>query len=77
LLIPSFFFVTGFPIDPTALARGLGGDLVATGLIGALVAGKWIAAQAAGRAFGYSPAARRTMWSLTLLVAMVRKNRKN
>ena len=27
---------------------------------------KWIAAQIAGRAFGYSPIARMTMWSLTL-----------
>ena len=39
---------------------------VPAGVIGALVAGKWIAAEAAGRAFGYSAAARKTMWSLTL-----------
>jgi hypothetical protein len=32
----------------------------------ALLVGKWIAAQIAGRTFGYSPAARMTMWSLTL-----------
>ena len=38
----------------------------AGGLIGALVVGKWIAAEGAGRAFGYAPAARRTLWSLTL-----------
>ena len=38
----------------------------AAGIIGALVAGKWIAAEVAGRTFGYVPAARRTVWSLTL-----------
>jgi len=32
----------------------------------ALLAGKWIAAQIAGSAFGYTPAARLTVWSLTL-----------
>jgi Kef-type K+ transport system membrane component KefB len=39
---------------------------LAAGIIGALVVGKWIAAEGTGRAFGYSTAARRTMWSLTL-----------
>jgi Kef-type K+ transport system membrane component KefB len=67
LFIPCFFVVTGFLIDPLALARSLTGDfVVAGGLIGALFVGKWIAAEAAGRAFGYAPAARKTMWSLTL-----------
>ena len=67
LFIPCFFVVTGFLIDPFALARSLTGDfLLAGGLIGALVVGKWIVAEAAGRAFGYAPAARKTMWSLTL-----------
>ena len=67
MFIPTFFIVTGFLIDPLALARSLTGDsLLAAGMIGALVAGKWIAAEVSGRAFGYSPAARRTMWSLTL-----------
>lgn len=36
------------------------------GFIGALLAGKYIAAAVAGRAFDYSPAARLTVWSLTL-----------
>jgi len=36
------------------------------GIISALVVGKWIAAESCGRAFGYTPAARKTMWSLTL-----------
>ena len=39
---------------------------LAAAVIFALLAGKWIAAQIAGRAFGYSPTARMTMWSLKL-----------
>ena len=67
LFIPIFFIVTGFLIDPLALVRSLTSDfLLAAGIIGALIVAKWIAAEGAGRAFGYSPAARRTMWSLTL-----------
>jgi Kef-type K+ transport system membrane component KefB len=67
LFIPSFFVVTGFLIDPAALVRSLTGDsLLTVGIIGALVVGKWIAAESCGRAFHYSPAARKTMWSLTL-----------
>ncbi|HEY3179189.1 MAG TPA: cation:proton antiporter [Casimicrobiaceae bacterium] len=67
LFIPIFFIVTGFLIDPLALARSLTDDFsIAAGIIGALIAGKWIAAESCGRAFGYTPAARKTMWSLTL-----------
>jgi Kef-type K+ transport system membrane component KefB len=67
LFIPVFFIVTGFLIDPFALARSLTQDFyIPAGIIGALVAGKWVAAEAVGRAFGYTPAARKTMWSLTL-----------
>ena len=67
LFIPIFFIVTGFLIDPMALANSIREDfLLAMGLIGALLVGKWIAAEACGRAFGYPPAARRTVWSLTL-----------
>jgi Kef-type K+ transport system membrane component KefB len=67
LFIPIFFMVTGFLIDPLALVRSLTDDFsIAAGIIGALVAGKWIAAEFCGRAFGYAPAARKTMWSLTL-----------
>ncbi len=67
LFIPIFFIVTGFLINPLALLRSLTQDsFLAGGIIAALVAGKWIAAQSCGRAFGYSVAARRTMWSLTL-----------
>ena len=36
------------------------------GIIATLVLGKWIAATVVGRAFGYTPAARVTMWALTL-----------
>jgi Kef-type K+ transport system membrane component KefB len=67
LFIPSFFIVTGFLIDPAALARTLAADsLLGVGIIAALVAGKWLAAEVMGRAFGYAPVERRTMWSLTL-----------
>jgi Kef-type K+ transport system membrane component KefB len=67
LFVPCFFCVTGFLIDPLALVRSLTDDsLLAGGLIGALIVGKWLAAEAAGRAFGYGPAARKTIWSLTL-----------
>ena len=67
LFIPVFFIVTGFLIDPFALARSVTQDFyIPAGIIGALVAGKWVAAEAVGRAFGYTPAARKTMWSLTL-----------
>jgi Kef-type K+ transport system membrane component KefB len=67
LFIPIFFIVTGFLIDPIALVRSINEDfLLAIGIIGALVAGKWIAAESCGRAFGYTAAARSTVWSLTL-----------
>jgi Kef-type K+ transport system membrane component KefB len=67
LFIPSFFMVTGLFIDPVAFA----GDVVhhfplALGIIVALLAGKWIAAAVGVRAFSYAPAARSTMWALTL-----------
>ncbi len=67
LFIPTFFIVTGFLIDPMALARSISQDfLLAAGIIAALTVGKWIATETCGRAFGYPPAARQTMWSLTL-----------
>ncbi len=59
--------MTGFLIDPLTLAHSLIDDpLLAAAIIGALLAGKWIAAESCGRAFGYTPVARKTMWSLTL-----------
>jgi Kef-type K+ transport system membrane component KefB len=67
LFIPIFFVVTGFLIDPREFYRSITDNLVlAAAVILALLAGKWIAAQIAGRAFGYSPLARMTVWSLTL-----------
>ena len=67
LFVPVFFVVTGFLIDPLTVARSLTEDsFLAAGIIGALLVGKWIAAESCGRAFGYTTAARRTMWSLTL-----------
>lgn len=67
LFIPSFFVVTGFLIDPLALARTLMHQpLLAFGIIGALLAGKWIAAEFCGRIFAYTAASRKVAWSLTL-----------
>ena len=44
--------VTGFLIDPLALARGLtSGFCLAAGIIGALLVGKWIAAEVLGGVF--------------------------
>jgi Na+:H+ antiporter len=65
--IPIFFIVTGFLIDPPVFVWSIVDNFyLVAGVIVALVAGKWIAAQAAGVAFGYSPATRLTIWSLTL-----------
>ena len=67
MFIPTFFIVTGFLIDPIALVRSLTEDsFLAAGIIAALLAGKWIAAESCGRIFGYTTAARKTVWSLTL-----------
>jgi Kef-type K+ transport system membrane component KefB len=67
LFIPSFFIVTGLLIDPVAFAGSIVDHFpLAIGIIAALLAGKWIAAAAGTRAFGYGPAARSTMWALTL-----------
>jgi Kef-type K+ transport system membrane component KefB len=67
LFIPSFFLVTGFLINPVNFIESVVGNLpLVCGIIAALLAGKWIAALSMGRAFGYTPAARLTMWALTL-----------
>ena len=65
--IPIFFVATGFLIDPLAFARSIIDNFpVVAAILVALIVGKWIAAEGTGRAFGYSTAARRTIWSLTL-----------
>lgn len=65
--IPIFFIVTGFLIDPPAfLSSIIDNSPLVVGIIGALLIGKWLAAGLASRSFGYSRAARQTMWSLTL-----------
>ena len=67
LAIPVFFIGTGFYIDPPLFVHSIVENFPAVaGVIAALLAGKWIAAQVAGALFGYSSAARNTMWSLTL-----------
>jgi Kef-type K+ transport system membrane component KefB len=65
--IPIFFIVTGFLIDPLVFAHSILDNFpLVAAIIVALVAGKGLAAALAGRAFTYTPAARLTMWSLTL-----------
>jgi Kef-type K+ transport system membrane component KefB len=62
-----FFLVIGFLIDPVAFFQSITTNFpLMSAVILALLVGKWIAAQIGGRTFGYSPAARMTMWSLTL-----------
>src|SRR6516164_9900399 len=65
--IPIFFIVTGFLINPIAFYHSITTNFaLAMSVIGALLLGKWIVAQIVGRVFAYTPAARKTMWSLTL-----------
>jgi Kef-type K+ transport system membrane component KefB len=67
LFIPSFFVVTGFLIDPVAFAQSVVDNFpLVAGIIATLLLGKGIAAAVVGRAFGYTPAARLTIWALTL-----------
>ena len=67
LFIPIFFIVTGFLIDPLAFFQSITTNFpLASAVVLALLGGKFLAAQIAGRAFGYTPAARMTIWSLTL-----------
>lgn len=67
LFIPSFFIVTGLVIDPVVFATDVVDHFpLALGIVVALLAGKWIAAAVGARLFGYAPAARSTMWALTL-----------
>jgi Kef-type K+ transport system membrane component KefB len=67
IFIPIFFIVTGFLINPVTFLETIIGNLgLVVAIIVALLVGKGIAAETAGRAFGYTRAARSTMWSLTL-----------
>jgi len=67
LFIPLFFIDTGFLIDPRNFIGSIRNNFgLVAAIIGALFVGKWIAANVAARLFGYTPAARRTVWSLTL-----------
>ena len=67
LFIPIFFIVTGFLIDPVVFFQSIIDHFaLVTAIVGALLVGKWLAVEIAGRAFAYTPAARKTMWSLTL-----------
>ena len=54
-------------IDPPSFVESIVDNFPSVvGIIVALLAGRWLAAQIAGGLFGYSSAARMTMWSLTL-----------
>jgi len=67
LFIPLFFIDTGFLIDPRNFIGSIRNNFgLVAAIIGALFVGKWIAASVAARLFGYTPAARKTVWSLTL-----------
>jgi Kef-type K+ transport system membrane component KefB len=67
LFIPCFFIATGFLIDPLNFLNTIRDHfLLVLAIISALLVGKGIAAEVAGRKFAYTPAARRTVWSLTL-----------
>ena len=59
--------VTGFLIDPLAFFQSITTNFpLASAVVLALLAGKFLAAEIAGRAFGYTLAARMTIWSLSL-----------
>jgi Kef-type K+ transport system membrane component KefB len=67
LFIPLFFIDTGFLIDPRNLIGSIRNHFaLVLAIIGALFVGKWIAASIAAWRFRYTPAARKTVWSLTL-----------
>ena len=67
IFIPTFFLVTGFLINPAVFIRSLiQHPGLAISILLALLVGKFVAAEIAGRAFQYPPAARMTVWSLTL-----------
>jgi Kef-type K+ transport system membrane component KefB len=67
LFIPMFFVDTGFLIDPKNFVGSIRHHFgLVLAIVGALFVGKWIAASIAARRFGYTPAARKTVWSLTL-----------
>jgi len=65
--IPTFFFVTGFLIDPVVFVQTVVDNFtLALAIIVALIGGKWLAAAIVGSAFKYTSAGLMTMWSLTL-----------
>ena len=67
IFIPIFFIVTGFLIQPVVFFQSIVDHFaLVAAIVGALLVGKWLAVEIAGRAFAYTPAARKTMWSLTL-----------
>jgi Kef-type K+ transport system membrane component KefB len=67
LFIPAFFVVTGFLIDLRMFAATLVGNaLMVLAIVLGLVITKWLAAEIVGRIWGFGPADRGLMGSLTL-----------
>jgi len=67
LFIPCFFMSTGFLISPMEFFNSIThNSTLVIAIIGALLVGKGVASEISGLAFGYTPAARKTAWSLTL-----------
>lgn len=67
LFIPAFFVVTGFLIDLRMFIATLVGNMpMVLAIVLGLVAAKWLAAEIAGRTWGFGPADRGLMGSLTL-----------
>jgi Kef-type K+ transport system membrane component KefB len=65
--IPIFFIAMAFLIEPLTFIQSIVDNFVLVmAIIVTVIADKFTAAQVAGRAFGYNPAARMTMWSLSL-----------
>lgn len=85
LFIPIFFITAGFLVDFKIFFATLRDhSMLVLGVFAALFGGKWLAAAAAARLFGYLPAERNLMFSLTvpqvaatLAVALVAYSSKN
>jgi len=66
-LIPMFFVVTGFLVDPAVMLRTLRDDLpLVIAIVGGLLASKWAAGEIMGRAWGLPSAERGLIGSLTM-----------
>jgi Kef-type K+ transport system membrane component KefB/nucleotide-binding universal stress UspA family protein/mannitol/fructose-specific phosphotransferase system IIA component (Ntr-type) len=69
LFIPFFLISVGMLIDPSALLKNSRSWLVGGTMVTLVIASKYTAAWLAGKLFGYSPAARRVMFGLSVVQA--------